>query len=366
MLIEILVILALLALGQPAWVLIVVLALGLALTVAALARADGRWWTERVVLRSRYRRRCRAGPDVARDPRLSGLRALAPGLRITDVAGTDGTRVGVGADPAGWFAAALLLPDSGPHGDAPVGVPFDRLARLVADSGQPGAVVQVVIHTTPAPSSVLDPRQHCATSYRELLERYGPVPASQLVWIAVRLDAYALAAASVGGPDASHQAPAVVAALIRRVHRALDRSGMPIQLLDAEGLLDALAQACALGTGERGREDWGVWATARLAHTCFWVRQWPAAHAAGALLRALAGTLAATTVAVMLEPGKEDGKDGIELRCLVRVSAPANQLAAACAALSDAAERAGARLLRLDGEQAPAVYATAPTGGGAR
>src|SRR5262249_37434884 len=194
---------------------------------------------------------------------------------------------------------------------------------------QPGAVVQVVIHTTPAPSSVLDPRQHCATSYRELLERYGPVPASQLVWIAVRLDAYALATASVGGPDASHQAPAVVAALIRRVHRALDRSGMPIQLLDAEGLLDALAQACALGTGERGREDWGVWATARLAHACFWVRQWPAAHAAGALLRALAGTLAATTVAGMLEPGKEDGKEGIERRWPVRGSPPANPLAPA-------------------------------------
>jgi type VII secretion protein EccE len=140
---------------------------------------------------------------------------------------------------------------------------------------------------------------------------------------------------------------------------------MPIQLLDAEGLLDALAQACALGTGERSRaarEDWGAWATARLAHACFWVRQWPAAHAAGALPGALAGTLAATTVAVMLEPGE----DGIELRCLVRVSAPANQLAAACAAVSDAAERAGARLFRLDGEQAPAVYATAPTGGGAR
>jgi type VII secretion protein EccE len=366
LLIEVVLVLALAALTQPGWMLIIVLPLGLALTVGALARGRGRWWTERVAIRSRYRRRRAATLDGARDPRLRALRALAPGLRVTNVTGADGGRIGVGTDPAGWFAAAVVLPGSGPRGDAAVELPFDRLARLVADSGQPGAVLQVVIQTTPAPSSSLDPRQRCVTSYRELLERYGPVPVNQSVWLAVRLDAHALAVAGVSGTEAARQAPAAVAALARRVHRALDRSGVPVALLDAEGLLEALAEACDVGAGNPDRiprEEWRGWTTARLAHTCYWVSRWPAPGAAGAFLQALTSTpVAVTTVAVLLEPGEE----GIELRCLVRVSAPANQLAAATAALSGAAQRAGAQLLRLDGEQAPAVYATAPTGGGAR
>jgi type VII secretion protein EccE len=366
LLIEVVLVLVLAALTQPRWVLIVVLATGLPLTVAALTQRQGRWWTERVVIRSRYRRRRAAAPDRAPDPRLRALRALAPGLRVTDVTGADGSRVGVGTDPAGWFAAAVLVPGSGPRGDAPVELPFDRLARLVADSDQPGAVLQVVIQTTPAPSSTLDPRQRCATSYRELLERFGPVPAHQAVWLAVRLDAHALATAGVGGTEAAHQAPAAVAALARRVHRALDRSGVPVAHLNADGLLEALTEACDLTAGSPARvprEEWRAWATGRLAHTCYWVRQWPAPDGVGALLRALAATpSAATTISVVLEPGEE----GVELRCLVRVSALANQLPAAATALFDAAQRAGARLLRLDGEQALAVYATAPTGGGAR
>jgi ESX secretion system protein EccE len=366
LLIELVVVLALAALTQPLWILAVVLVLGLVLVVLALARADGRWWTERVAIRSSLRRRRRTGPDRTEDPRLGALRVLAPGLRIADVPGTDGSRLGVGVDPAGWFAAAVVLTGSGSPGGNSVGLPFDRLAGLVGESGQPGAVLQVVVRTTSAPSSTLDARQRCVTSYRELLDRYGPVPANQLVWIAVRLDASELAASGIGAAEAARQAPVAVAALARRVQRALSRSGTPIALLDREGLLDALTEACDLGTGDPDgsvKEQWRVWATSRLAHTCYWIRRWPAPGEIGAFLHALAGTpAAATTVAVMLEPGGE----GIELRCLVRLSAPVDSLPAAADALAEAARRAGAALVRLDGEHGLAVYATAPTGGGAR
>ncbi len=69
-----------------------------------------------------------------------------------------------------------------------------------------------------------------------------------------------------------------------------------------------------------------------------------------------------TSLALMIEPGAGDA----EVRCLVRVAAPPAQLAGACQHLVEAATRSGVELFRLDGEQLPAVYATAPTGGGAR
>src|SRR5260370_1662316 len=51
---------------------------------AALGRSRGRWWTELAILRWRRRQRQRWGPDPAAGP-LAGLRALAPGLEVTEV-----------------------------------------------------------------------------------------------------------------------------------------------------------------------------------------------------------------------------------------------------------------------------------------
>jgi hypothetical protein len=44
--------------------------------------------------------------------------------------------------------------------------------------------------------------------------------------------------------------------------------------------------------------------------------------------------------------------------------APEAEMGAAAAALEQGAAMVGARLQRLDGEQAAGMYATAPTGGG--
>jgi type VII secretion protein EccE len=370
LLIELLVMLPIATVKSPLWTVAVASAVCLSTAVVALGRNHGRWWTERMAMTRRYRHRrgLTAGRQV--DPRLRGLRALAPGLQIINVAAADGAPVGIGSDSAGWFAIAALLPSPGLRGDLGTEVPLGRLARLIADSGQPGAVVQVVTHTTPAPSTALDAQQWCAASYRELLGKYGNVPANQATWIAVRLDSRALAQASVDGPDESKQAPAVVAGLIRRASRALDRAGVPTQVLDAEGMLDALAHSCDLAPladgarAEAPHEEWPTWHSVRLAQTCFWLREWPAPQAAGELLRALATAPDATftSVAVILEPVE----DGVELHCIARVAAPPAQLPASCRTLTTAAQQAGGALLRLDGEQAPAVYASAPTGGGAR
>jgi type VII secretion protein EccE len=370
LLVELLVMLPIATVRSPLWTLVVVSAGCLLVAVIALGRTGGRWWTERVALSWSYRHRHGLVPDRLPDPRLRALRTLAADLQVANVSAADGAPVGIGSDSAGWFAIAALVPHPGLRGDIVADVPLGRLARLISDSEQPGAVVQVVLHTTPAPTTALDPEQWCAASYHELLSRYGAVPANQTAWIAVRLDSRALARASVGGPDESRQAPAVVAGLIRRASRAMDRAGVATQVLDADGMLDALAHSCDLTpTAERSRteparEEWSTWHSTRLVHTCFWVRQWPAPPASGALVRALATSPQATftSVAVILEPTEE----GVELHCLTRVAAPADQLAAGCRTLTEAARQVGAEVLPLDGEQAPAVYASAPTGGGAR
>ncbi|WP_131792611.1 MULTISPECIES: hypothetical protein [Protofrankia] len=69
-------------------------------------------------------------------------------------------------------------------------------------------------------------------------------------------------------------------------------------------------------------------------------------------------------MALIMAPN--DNNDLIDLRCLVRVAAPAADLDRTCQEIMNIAAQAHADLFPLDGEQAPAVYASAPTGGGVR
>jgi type VII secretion protein EccE len=286
---------------------------------------------------------------------------------VSNVDAQDNTPVGVGHDHAGWFAVTAVAPPSGMRGDAVSSVPVDRLTRAITESQQPGAVLQVVVHTIPAPSVEVDARHRCTTSYRELLESFGQVPASQTIWVAVRLDARTLAETGAD-PDAFEQAPAVVAALIRRVGRTLTRAGLTHQILDADGLLDALTRSCDLEQPPPGsrvpvaRERWQSWQSARLAHACFWLSRWPEPGATAELIGRLVATRAAlTSVALVVAPGEE----GVDVRFLVRVATHPPALTDACRTMAEVAKRSGAELFRLDGEQGPGVYASAPTGGGA-
>jgi len=158
-----------------------------------------------------------------------------------------------------------------------------------------------------------------------------------------------------------------VATLIRRVVSMLRRTGRAWHVLDADGLLSALARSCDLdappgpGAALKPVEDWTSWHSARLAHASYWIRDWPAAEQSGELLNRLSEVPAAlTSVAVVLTPVS----DAVDVRCLVRVAAPPATLTQVADGLVQTAAQARADLLRLDGEHAPAAYATAPTGGG--
>ncbi|HKT01303.1 MAG TPA: type VII secretion protein EccE [Rugosimonospora sp.] len=358
--------------GRGVVVLGVAAVLGLVLLALTLTRREGRWWIERRLMTRQYRRRRKVRPvTVPADPRLTALRWLAPGLSVQTIDTRDGAQIGVAQDEAGWYAVAAVSPRAAMRDDAHDGLPLDVLVQALVDVAQPGAVLQVVTHTVPAPSLDLDPARPAGHSYRELLQRFGPVPipVDRVTWVAVRLDARALAESGVDGVAETGRAPAAVATLIRRVAKSLRPLGFTYQVLDAGGLVDALSRSCDLthpaqsGPAPDPREDWTAWHSGRLAHRSFWIAEWPGIAASGALLDWLSTAPAAqSSIAMILVP---DG-DSVDMRCVARISAPPNELAAVAEAVDRGARTAGARLFPLDGEQAPATYASAPTGGGPR
>lgn len=360
---------ALVVLFRHSVVLLVVgCVLAAAILVATFARSGGRWWLERMLLRRQYHRRKGSSHLPADDARLVSLHRLVPDLTIRTVEGPGGTEVGVGRDGAGSFAVVAIVPPAGLNGDPLGDVPLSKLAGLVQDAEQPGAVLQVVRHSVPA-TGAGPVGQPAADSYRDLAAQYGVgMAADQAIWVAVRFDARTVAEASVGAADDSAELPLMLSVLVRRVSKVLRRAGLEYQVLNADGLIEALTRSCELeqpppGPQPRTGEGWTGWRSASLMHACFWLSGWPDLRNSGALLDEMSRTPAAlTSVALILAPHG----DLIELRCLLRVASEPAALDQTCAAARQAVSRTGGSVFRLDGEQAPAVYATAPTGGGAR
>lgn len=369
------VVLGLLAWRQPSWALPLELGVAGLLPAVVFARYRGRWWTERLVVGHRYRQRRSTARLLGDDRRLTALRELVPDLTVETVAGAGGAPLGVGRDGAGWFATVAVTPADHLRGEAQPLPPIDLLARTVAEADQPGSVVQVVVHTRPAPASVVGAEQPCVQSYRELIQPAAPGPGGaassvleQVCWVSVRIEARAMAELAVEAPESLGEVPAVLAALVRRVGNVLKRAGFSYRVLDTAGLLDALVHSLAVDVTAPGAErraaaeHWRGWRSGRLDHRCQWVRNWPSLAECPPLLTELYQSPAAlTSLSLTLWPGK----DGTEFRCLTRIADPPHTIGAAVAAARTIARRRRARLFPLDGEQAPAVYATAPTGGGA-
>lgn len=336
---------------------------GVLLLAAVLVRRDGRWWLERVAMGRQFRRRNAAKPiGGLSDRRLAALQFLAPGLTVDDVAAPDGSRVGVASDEAGWYGIATLTGVSGVVDTATAGLPLDRLVTALADPDRTGrAVVQLVTHSVPVP----EPIGPAGSSYQSLLHRLGPVPVDRVTWLAVRLDARALAEMGARAPE---EAPAKVAALLRHLTKAVRRDGVTARPLDRDGVLDALTRSCdlALPGGvplADPHEEWDAWYSGRLAHRAYWLRDWPPGPTANALLGGLAAVPAAlTSIAIVLAPSG----DRVDVRCLARIATAPNRLATVVHVVQEHARATGARLLAMDGEHGPAAYATAPTGGGPR
>jgi ESX secretion system protein EccE len=369
-LLEAFVVLILVLLRHSRWMLLVGAVLTILVLVITFGRSRGRWWIERTIIRMHYRRRLSSGRLPADDLRLAALHRLVPDLYVETAEGSGGTQVGIGRDGAGSFAAVQIVPPAGVRGDPLAPLPMRNLARIVTESEQSGAVVQVVTHTVPAPTISVNTGRPVAESYQQLLSDHGgSLPADQITWVVVRFDARTVAEASVGGADQSQETPVILAALVRRVGKTLKRAGLDYQVLDADGLLDALTRSCDLEQPQTGhasveaKENWESWHSNGLDHVCFWVSDWPDLRHSGALMDQMCRTPAAlTSVALILAPRD----NAVEVRCLTRVAADPSLLGPSCTMVRKMVESVGGKLFRLDGEQAPAVYASAPTGGGAR
>ncbi len=337
------------ALAQGVWVAVLSGVVGLLAIVAAFGRWRGRWLSEIALLRLRRRLRRGAIRSTQADRRLAVLAELVPDLTVEEVPGPDGTRLGMGADGAGWFA--VLEVEAGDGGADPP-VPLAALAKIGAEAGVAGVIVQVLSHTEPALDSA-------GARQRRL-------------WVAVRLDADRVAEAMVDDLHRPIEVPAVLAELTRRVRRALKRRGLATRVLDVDGLIDALMLSCDLtpqdtagpGAGHI-HEEWDAWHSPRLVHRCFWLRDWPDPDRATALLASLTELpKVRVSAALVLEPAPEAAHT--DLRCLIRLSSDPATVAQLDDFVATMADRLGARLFPLDGEHALAVYASAPSGGGAR
>ena len=347
----------------------------LVVLLVVFGRARGGWLYQTMGARLRLRRRrvtarrIRAKLGTADRPgNLSALAPWAPGLAIRSMEDR-GRAIGVGQDEAGWFAAVALAPWPDMSGNRAVQLSLDQLAGVLDETAVPVSALQLVSHQTPAPTGRLDATAPAVRSYRDLASS-AKCPLEHAVWLAVRLgpaDAAEAASSRGGGVAGVDRA---IAATIGRIEKALTAAGVPYQVLDADGLRDALTLSCGLeevgrsaltGTAPVSREQWGSWLAGGLAHACFTVRRWPREPSPDLLVELGQIPASAVSVAIAIRPHGSH----IALVGLVRVVAPPPRLRAAVKQLDANAGRLGVRLRRLDGDQAQAVYATAPTGGGA-
>lgn len=321
---------------QELWAMILGGVLGLLAIVAMFGRSNGRWWSESLGLWIRYKLRAGSSGSRAEDPRIAALSELAPELVVENIGDSAEGELGMGSDGAGWFAVLeIALSDDAPTPP----VPLAALAAIANEAEQAGVVIQVVSHRTAA-------RDHA-------------------MWVAVRLDAHAVAESMIDQPDNQVDIPVVLAEFVHRVERSLRKHGLRARTLPADELIDALVRSCDLLPNQltRVRETWDAWHSTRWTHGCYWLRTWPTPERNVRLFATLMELPAAlVSLSFLIEPSYQ----GTTLRCLVRLATARDHYQALCGNAERLVALAGAQLTRLDGQHAPAVYASAPSGGGAR
>lgn len=351
-------------LDGPVWLLGVAGFLAVVLLVLSFGRRSGHWWYESLRLRRAFRRRVRRGAALPRDtaPDAAALARLTPKLTVVSVPDRR-TRFGVGQDDGGFFVALEALP--GQAGQRYVELALDQFAELLTNDSVPISTLQLVVHVVPAPTGVLDWRAPAAQSYLELLGN-ASVPAVQRAWVAGRLspaDARAAADVRGSGVEGVHRA---LAAVVGRLGKALQSRGVATQVLDTAELIAAVeavagvADAAVDGT-VAGTEEWRGWRTAEAVHVCFALTDLPRQPLSDFIAQLSRQQLLSFTLSIGLSP-RRDGT--ISVAGLLRVAAHPTAIDEVTRRIAEVCRGAGARLRRLDGQHGPAVYATAPTGGG--
>jgi len=336
----------------------------------ALSRAGGWWGYQTVALGLALRRRQR---ERAKYSRAGTVQLVAPRLAVY---GYDdrGSQIGLGQDGDGWFAAIAVGVADEVLGQLGQALRLERLIRLLDEGTARPSTVQFVSLRVPSPSSLLGARTPAIESYLDLARRVTgghPGPAEHLTWVAVRLhpaDAIEAAVDRGGGTDGVHRA---LAAVVGRVGKILGTAGVNFRVLDAAGLTEALEVACGLDhvmepgavrSASVADEQWRGWRAVGLQHAAFEVERWPDRFDPSLLNVLTSAPAERIVVSVTVRPrGPEFG-----LRTVVRVMAVPDRLGLAVRTVREHASSLGIRLRPMHGQHGPAVYASAPTGGGGR
>lgn len=366
---------ALVGLVREDWLRFVGFGVAAAVAVPALLPVGRRWCYQWFAVQMRFWWRVpSAQDDTSADPRLLPLRELLPDLDVAATQGRFGEQFGIVQDGQAWVAvvevqrADGLLPP--PRQSAPPRLPLRQISDVLAVDDVRLAAVQVVVHTVPAPSGLLPGRVNAASSYQQLTG--GQVPASQVVWIALRLDPGRCpdAIAARGGGEAGiHRA---LRRCIARAVEVLESAGITARGLDADEVRSALSLSAGVAprqapTGARHTgEEWRRWSCDGINHVTYWLGRWPPDPARGlsAVVDRLGAVPALFTTASLTFC--ERNLDRVQFRGMIRVSGTsAEAVERASSGFESLASAAGFRPVRLDGEQAPAALATMPLGGGA-
>ncbi|MFE9202793.1 type VII secretion protein EccE [Micromonospora sp. NPDC007230] len=320
----------------PVWLLASVGVLAVLAVVAAFARRGGRWWYEDLMLRRRLRRRRGRARSAtpSGDPRLA---ALAPELTVVELT-ERGTRLGIGQDDRGWFAAVALTGRPGAPAGSVEAATMDQALAVLADFTGPVTQTQVVSHTLvwyPAPGA--------------------PPAAHRTIWVALRLsvsDARAEAVSRGGGIRGVHR---TVAAGIGRLGKTLNAAGLGHRVLGRDELHTAVVSGAGLDLApEAPVESWTSLRGGGWTQRCLALRVRPNGSL-GALVDAVTATSAPShTVAAVVLPG------GRRVPPLLRVAAMDGHAEALVKVVRDVAKRSGVPARPLDGQHGPGVYATAP------
>ncbi|WP_025272690.1 type VII secretion protein EccE [Haloglycomyces albus] len=344
--------------------------IALVLVVTMLLRSGDRWWYQTIPLKRRLRRRV-----YSLDPQqhTDVLHRIAPDLGVKGVEVRDES-VGFGQDAGGWFTIIQINATD----DVIQEIPLERLERLFDGSTTPVTSLQLVGHTTPVGLAAYS-NNPAAQSYRELLGN-TPVVIHHKAWLAVRLgvgDGLSISDDRGGGPEGAIKG---LTAATQRVSKLLANIGIPNRILNAEGVQNALQQSLGVAfapvQGERTMEDWDHWYADGLRHVSYRITQWPSdPQSLRQVVDAFAAVPAVYTTVSLIVTGTEGGQvsaDGrvtgkqLAIDAIVRVALDETSWDSAQNQVLNVADDLGVKLQRFDGEQGPAAYASAPTGGGPR
>jgi hypothetical protein len=240
-----------------------------------------------------------------------------------------------------------------------------KLAELLVNEHLPVTAVQIVATTVPAPAPGAETGSPSRRSYMELLKD-RPIVADHSLRVVARIsgaDAVAASAARGGGLAGVQRA---LAAALGRVTATISSSKCAVETLDARQLGEAMLYSLyPTGVDPRDEtaivEQWQAWHGKNLVHRTWRLKAWPRIP-----LSELHDRLVFTgvqTVATSLTIRKDSEGTQPVAELLIRlVMAPA-ELAASDDRLALALRAVNISAEPVDGRQAAAAYASAPTAG---